>query len=208
MRRISKNKENTILHLRRQGKSIPEIHKEIGVAKTTVQRYVKGISIPTKYLKRLKEKQGGSKARAVALRENVLQEARKKIGSLSSRDKFFLLLGLYWGEGAKKDFSVINSDPLLIQTFVSCLDSLEISRDRLDISLRIHQDISLEKAKKFWIDRVGIPGAQVKSVEVIEGKKKGKLQYGMCRVRVRSGIRERLLIQGAIEILGRECVKG
>lgn len=103
---------------------------------------------------------------------------------------------------------MINSDPALVKTFIKCLTSVGISRDRLEISLRIHQEISLVEAKKFWIAHTGIPEGRLTRVEVIEGKKKGKLRYGMCRVRVRSGIRERLLVQSAIEILGRGCVRG
>lgn len=207
MNRISESARKAIVDLRVKGKSIPEISSDLGIAKTTVQRYVLGIQVPDKHLKALKEKQGGSKSRAIGLRSNVLDEATVLLGNLSKRDEFLLLLGLYWGEGTKKDFGIINSDPYLIQAFIRCLKSMGIKDARLSVSLRLHSDLSQRSAIAFWSQVTGVPKASITRIEIIEGKKKGKLPYGMCRVRVRSGLRERLLIQTAIQLIGKECDK-
>jgi len=193
--------------LRKQGKSIPEISRETGTPITTVQRHIKGVQVPDEFQSTLREKQGGSKDRAKALRENIVSKVGKLLGKISHRDYLFLLIGLYWGEGTKKDFTVINSDPFLIQTFIHCLKTLNIPNDRLSISLRVHAEISVPKAKEFWSRTTGLPKELIERVEVIEGKKKGKLPHGMCRIRVRSGIRDRLLIQTAIALIGKECSK-
>lgn len=183
--------------------SIPEIHKATGIAKTTIQRHVKNVVIPSKLLMRLKERQGGSKARAEGLRQNVAQEAQQRIGRMRNRDIFFLLVGLYWGEGTKRDFSVINSDPALIASVIYGVQSLGISRDRLEFSLRMHSDVHKKEAIAFWSKVTGLAEEKMTRIEVIEGKKHGKLKYGMCRIRVRSGIRERLLLQSAIGLIGK-----
>ena len=208
MRRLSDERHKQRVTLRMSGKSIPEISKETGVAKTTVLRHIKGVQVPHKFQTILREKQGGSKDRAKALRVNITAETEKLVGSISNRDYLFLLVGLYWGEGTKMDFSVINSDPLLIQTFIHCLKTLNIANDRLAISLRVHRGISIPEAKRFWARTTGLPKQIIERVEIIDGKKKGKLPHGMCRVRVRSGIRDRLLIQSAIDFIGKECNKG
>ena len=207
MQKISKEKQTAILVLRLQGKSIPEIHREVNVGITTVQRYVKGVEVPTEFKKVLREKQGGSKERARGLRENSLEKAEKIVISMSERDRLFLLIGLYWGEGAKHDFSLINSDPLLLKTFIVCLQSLGIGQDRLSIAIRVHSNVAVEKAKKFWSKITGLKSTDIKYVEIIEGKKKGKLQYGMCRVRVKVGIKERLLLQSAITLIGKMSIQ-
>ena len=203
MRKISYQKSNTIQRLRKKGKSIPEISRETGVPITTVQRYVQGVVIPLKFQQALKEKQGGSKERARGLRENIYKQMRNEVGVLSRRDRFLLLIGLYWGEGAKQDFSIINSDPLLIKTFIHCLHDVGIFKDRLSVSVRIYNDMSPEHAKDFWSSVTGVKKDFFRNTEIVEGKKKGKLPYGMCRVRVKSGIKERLKIQAAISVIGK-----
>lgn len=207
MRTISNEAKKSIVAYRLLGMSIPEISRETGIAKTTVQRHVKQIVVPEKARQLLREKQGGGKERAIGLRENSLQRAQELLGKITKRDSLMLLLGLYWGEGTKKDFSVINSDPNLLRAFVSCLNDFGIDNDRLSLSLRIHADISETNARDFWAETLNLPRESINRVEVVEGKKKGKLEYGMCRVRIRSGIRERLVIQSAIQLIGKEAAK-
>lgn len=207
MRKIATGERERILALRVDGYSIPEIVRISGSAKTTVQRYAKGIEVPIHLLKRLKEKQGGAKDRAKALRENISEAVSEKLGTLSKRDSLILLIGLYWGEGTKRDFSLINSDPYLIQTFIQCLYAFGIRKERLSLSLRVHSNISVVGAKKFWSYTTGLSEEKIGRMEIIEGKKKGKLPYGMCRVRVRSGIRDRLFIQTSISIIGKDFGK-
>ncbi|HEY0948192.1 MAG TPA: helix-turn-helix domain-containing protein [Candidatus Paceibacterota bacterium] len=196
-----------IVARRLQGMSIPEISRETGMAKTTIQRYVKHVPISQEARRLLREKQGGGKERALGLRENSLERAKGLIGEINTRDTLFLLIGLYWGEGTKKDFSVINSDPNLLVAFLGCLDDMGIPRERISLSLRLHADISEPHACQFWSRTLNVPASRINRVEIIKGKKKGKLQYGMCRIRVRSGIRERLVIQSAIQLIGKEASK-
>ena len=206
-KRLSSKEHERLVGLRVIGMSIPEISRETGVPITTVQRHIKGIRIPQKFHALLREKQGGSKDRAKALRENIKVRASRLLGTISHRDYLFLLVGLYWGEGTKKDFTVINSDPFLIQAFIQSLKVFGIPDDRISLSLRVHKEISISRAKAFWARMTGLPKRIIGRVEIIEGKKKGKLPQGMCRVRVRSGIRDRLLIQSAITYIGEECRK-
>jgi hypothetical protein len=207
MRRISIELQNKITNLRLTGNSILDIVDALGIAKTTVQRYVLSIKIPESHKKAFRERQGGSRIRALALRDNVHNEAVKILDTLHSRDYFILLLGLYWGEGTKKDFEIINSDPKLIQSFLLGVIDLGIGRERLSVSLRLHSGLSIVKSKEYWSEITGLPFTSINRIEIIEGKKKGKLQYGMCRIRVKKGIRERILIQTCISLIGKESNK-
>lgn len=206
-RRLSHKQHEHLAFLRQQGKSIPEISRETRIPITTVQRHVKGVQIPYEFQAILREKQGGSKDRAKGLRVNTTVEAKKLLGNMSDRDYLLLLIGLYWGEGTKMDFSLVNSDPVLIRTFMRCLKTLRIPKSRLSLSLRVHTEVSVPKAKAFWAHVTGLPETHIGRIEIIEGKKKGKLPHGMCRVRVKSGIRERLLVQSAISLIGKESSK-
>jgi hypothetical protein len=208
MNKLSDKLHENLIQLRKTGMSIPEISKATGIAKTTVQRHIKAVEVPEQFLRALKEKQGGSKKRALALRENILEDSIEILGDLSPRDKLILLTGLYWGEGTKRDFEVINSDPFLIQTVILSLTQvLGINSDRISLCLRLHKGISLAKAKLYWSQVTGISIKTIKRVELVEGKKKGKLPHGMCRIRVKEGIRERIFIQSLIKLIGKECAK-
>ncbi len=202
MTQIPTNLRDRIHTFRKCGRSIPEIVAETGAAKTTVQRYVKNISIPEEYHQRLRERQGGSRLRAQGLRKNLEIEVLNSVGEISDRDLKMILIGLYWGEGTKRDLSVINSDVRLLQTFLWALYQLGIERKRISLSLRVHEEISIPDAKFYWSDALQVPENAITRVEVISGKKKGRLPYGMCRIRVSCGVRERLWIQTVIRIVG------
>ena len=148
MQKIALEVQKTIVSLRLVGRSIPEISREIGVAKTTVQRYVVNIKVPQEYQELLRQKQGGAKMRASALRSKTYCYAQELLKEPSERDRLMLLVGLYWGEGTKKDFGIINSDPALIQSFTCSLSCIGVAKERLSISLRVHSDISILKAER------------------------------------------------------------
>jgi hypothetical protein len=44
-----------------------------------------------------------------------------------------------------------------------------------------------KKCLNFWSKVVNLPKEQFQHVSVLAGKKKGKLEFGMCRVRVSKG---------------------
>lgn len=186
--KISLDKIETIKSLRSRGYSVPEISKTIGVSKTSVLRYIKGVEILPEFLENWAGKRGGSRKRKLSKERKAFEEARKIIGNLSNKEKLLFISALYWAEGNKKDFILINSDPDLVKVFVFALrEVIGINEDRLHISLRVYQDIDIEKCKIFWSETLEIPKEKIRSINVLLGRKNGKLTYGMCRVRVTKG---------------------
>ncbi len=184
----SKKLVGKIKFLRTQGYSLPEISRETGVPKTTVFRYIQDVPIFPEYLATLKAKRGGSRNRKEIKEKAAFEEAKKVLGILTEKDILLFLSALYWGEGAKKDFQLSNTDPELIKVFVNGLNQvLKIDKERLSVSIRIYEDLDREKCLNFWSKVVGIPRERFGAVDVLNGKKKGKLSFGMCRVRVRKG---------------------
>jgi len=177
-----------MIFLRSQGFSIPEISKEVVIPKTTVLRYIKHVEILPEFLTQWAGKRGGSKKKKLLEQQKALDEGEKIVGSLSSKEKMLFLSALYWAEGSKGDFGLSNTDPDLIKIFVTGLrDVFQVSDDRLRVSVRIYEDLDREKCLSFWSQIVGIPKEHFVNVNVLVGKKKGKLPYGMCRVRVTKG---------------------
>jgi len=177
-----------MISLRSQGYSVPEIGKLLKVSKTSVLRYVQNVKILPQYIDNWAGKRGGSKKKKL-LQERLAFENGKKLVEIPSRkEKILFIAALYWAEGSKKDFGLSNTDPNLIRLFITGLREIfSINDERLRISVRIYEDLDREKCLNFWSEVVGIKKEKFVNVNVLFGKKKGKLPYGMCRVRVTKG---------------------
>lgn len=177
-----------IRELRKQGLSLPEIQKKVGVGYGSVYRYIQGISIDEQYRHIWFGKRGGSIKRKKIAEQKAVGMARNIVGKVSNKEQILFLSALYWGEGNKTDFSMINSDPTLIKIMVSGLQRIfEIPISRIRLSVRIYQGIDQSAALQYWSKTIDIPRVNFGQCEIIQGKKIGKLPYGMCRVRVLRG---------------------
>ncbi|MBT9169132.1 MAG: hypothetical protein DDT19_02484 [Syntrophomonadaceae bacterium] len=77
---------------------------------------------------------------------------------------FGLGLGLYWGEGTKKNLRTIrlgNTDPHLIRAFLIFLRKIyDIDDSKLRFALQIFTDMDQKKEEKFWRDFLNIDASQ------------------------------------------------
>lgn len=187
-RRITSSKIQEIKDLRSHGHSLPEISKALNVPQTTVFRYIKDIKILPEFLTEWSIKRGGSRKRKLLKETKAFEEGKTLVGNLSNKEKLLFLSALYWAEGSKKDFGLSNTDPMLIKIFVEGLrEVFGITDDQLRVSVRLYEDLDKNKSLSFWSQIVSIPKEKFISVNVLFGKKKGKLEHGMCRVRVLKG---------------------
>lgn len=179
--KTSNEKILKIIKLRKDGLSLNEIHKLVPIGRTTIYSYLKNIKTDFDL------RNTGSVRKARAEWEYSKNYASKLIKNISKDGRMLVLACLYWGEGNKTELNLINSDPNLVRVFVNCLMDLGIKREDLLVSIRIYEDINIEKAKNFWAKTIGIKSYLIRSVNILVGKKIGKLEYGMCRIRVRKG---------------------
>lgn len=185
---LAKEKIDKIKLLRSQGFSLPEISNQVKVPKTTVFRYIQGVNMLPEFLSTWRGKRGGSIKRKLQKEQKALEEGKKLVGQLSSKEKLLFISALYWAEGSKKDFGLSNTDPALIKVFIEGLkDIFGLKQNELKVSVRIYEDLDREKCLAFWSNITGIPKENFINVNVLPGKKKGKLEYGMCRIRVTKG---------------------
>jgi hypothetical protein len=185
---LSSEKIEKIKFLRSRGHSLSEISKILKIGQGTVFRYVKGVVISGKYKRIWLDKRQGSVKRKELAEKKAKIRADDTIKSISNKERLLILSSLYWAEGAKVDFNLTNTDSDLIRTFIICLkDVLGLSNDRLRLNIRIYEDMDSESCIKFWLDQTGLTINNLSSVNVLSGKKLGKLKYGMCRVRVTKG---------------------
>lgn len=185
---LNNDKVLKIKNLRSLGHSLPEISRELRIPKTTVFRYIKDVQILPEFINLWEAKRAGSRYRKILKEEQAFSDGQRIVGNLSAKEKMLFACALYWGEGSKKDFGLSNTDPELIKSFISVLRNVfNIQDDRLRISIRIYEDMDRNRCLNFWSQIVGIEKEKFINVDVLYGKKKGKLEYGMCRVRVLRG---------------------
>lgn len=172
---------------RRRGYSIERLMKKFEIPKTSIWHHIHTIKLSEKYSKRLRAGQG-SKTRREGEIKRAQEEAShfvpKKIDKATAA---MLAAALYWGEGAKRDFNLANSDPNLVRLFMVCMEKLGISPKRFALHVRTYEDLNPDMAIQHWTSITKIPRSNVVRVEVLKGKKGGKLPYGMCRVRLYKG---------------------
>lgn len=200
---LSKNTIEQLTENRKRGLSVPELSKMFEVSKSTVLRYVKGIEILSEYRQRWLDRRNASQI--ISERQQVLAKNKASwlMGKLNDQSLVLIASALYWAEGAKKDFSLTNSDPEMIRVFVLILKKIfNIKNEEIKISIRLYEDLNREEAINFWSGVVGINLHNNVSINILSGKKKGKLKYGMCRVRVKKA---GLLLKTIFAINKRVC---
>jgi hypothetical protein len=184
-----------IIRLRKSGLSLDSIHKIVPQGKTTIFTYIKDLKVDFDL------RGTGSKIKSDDEWRDTKKEAVKLLGNFSKQSRLLVLASLYWGEGNKTELNLINSDPELIRVFILCLMEIGVKKEDLKISLRLYEDIDLIKAKMFWSKITGINSEYFTGIELIKGKKQGKLKYGMCRVRVRKSHYYFKLLMNMIDLI-------
>ena len=84
-----------------------------------------------------------------------------------NKDEAFLFglgIGLYWGEGTKKNLTAVrlgNTDPFLVRTFLLFLRRFYgIDNSRLRFAIQIFTDMDQKKEEKFWRDFLNVDAEQ------------------------------------------------
>ncbi len=190
-----------IIDLRQRGNSIPEIKKSTGHGKATIFKYIRGVKILPEFLELWRNKRNSSALRAIQGWKNAQDLAKKIVERIERKEKILIAASLYWAEGTKRDFSLSNTDPALIKVFVECLEELGVRKENLKVTIRIYDDLDREKVVSFWSKIIGIPKENISNINVLKGKKKGKLEYGMCRVRVPKGAKLLKLLHSLADVI-------
>ncbi len=189
-----------MIKLRETGHSLPEIKRLMKRGYGSVYSHIKDVPILPGHRSSWEIKRGGNKRRSTERWEQARQIALKDIPKNLSRQEYLLIAAcLYWGEGSKAEFGIINSDPRMIKTMVLCLQELGVPKSRMRIGIRIYEDIDRDQAVAFWAKIIEIPEKQITSVNTLRGKKSGKLEFGMCRLRIVKGQDIFKLLQCAIK---------
>lgn len=116
-----------------------------------------------------------------------------KVGVIDDLDKSFLFglgLGLYWGEGNKKNIYAIrlgNSDPGVIVMFVKFLEKIYlIDKRRLRFAIQIFDDMKPQEVRHYWSKILKISPSQFYKTTISPsrgvGTYKDKFKYGVLTI--------------------------
>ncbi len=130
----------------------------------------------------------------------------QKINSIDKGFYFGLGIGLFWGEGCKKNMKSIrlgNSDPYLIKSFIVFLKKIyKIDEEKLKFSLQVFSDMNIKKTKEFWARELNIKERSLGKVTVTPsrsiGTYKEKSKYGVLTVYF-NNIKLRKIVEKDIE---------
>ena len=161
--------------MRETGASLKEIATTLGVSKSSVSVWVRGIPLSESHRQVLLDRQAtgwalraaANRARRERKEAELGEAARAEIGELSEREIFLIGVALYWAEGTKaKPWNVsarvalINSDPSVIGVFLGWLALLGIGLDRLTFRVAIHESADATEATRSWARLVGVDATE------------------------------------------------
>lgn len=151
--------------LRLQGWTYDRIEAELGCSRSSVSLWVRDLPRPepryTPEEQQALMREGLARRRAAENeeREKTKLGARLEVGELSDRELFMAGVALYWAEGSKskpydrRERAVfVNSDPGVIRTYLAWLDLLDVSRERLNFRVLIHETADVDAAHRFWAE--------------------------------------------------------
>jgi len=128
---------------------------------------------------------------AIYIKNNPKGDPFKVKTKFSSKNEALLMglgLGLYWGEGNKKNktsLRLANTEPKLIKKFIEFLVKIcGVKRKDITFNLLVFSDISPIAAKKFWVKELKIKSGQIRGkTTVIKsgaiGTYRQKSKYGV-----------------------------
>ena len=190
--------QNQAIQLRRAGISIREIARRLKISSSSASIWCKNVKLTVKQRALLASKSQNIEllqyyARKrhldkITSQETIFKKASQDISQIDIKQLFITGIALYWAEGSKKDFGLSNTDPKLVRVFVDGLRRLfGLTNDDFTISIRIYEDLDRKNCLRFWSRVTRVPLGSRTSVNVLTGSKHGKLQYGMCRIRIKKG---------------------
>jgi transcriptional regulator with XRE-family HTH domain len=191
------------ISLRKNGQSIRDIEKKLGIPRSTLSGWLKDIKLSNSQKKVLDKRWRDAlvyaRTKSViwhnAEKSKRIKLAEKEGEKVLNRLKFDLnemeiaLSMLYLGEGFKTGSctAIGNSDPLILKFFIHVLEkNYSFERNKIKCELHLRADQNKNVIKKFWSKELCIPICNFTSVSFDKrtiGKKTYPNYKGVCVLR-------------------------
>ncbi|MDO8524724.1 MAG: hypothetical protein Q7R99_03810 [bacterium] len=208
------------INLRKKGLSIVKIELLLGIPRSTLSGWFKGIELSQKQKDKLLQSKKNALVEARkkatlwhnAQKNNRLKEAEsqaiellKKINFSENKILELALSMLYLGEGSKVDkkTSLGSSNPLILKFFLSVIRNIyKIDNKKIKCQLNLRADQNINKMKKFWSKELDIPIKNFGYVGVDKrtaGSKTYSSYNGVCQIHCANvAIQRKLVFLGEI----------
>ena len=162
------------LQLRHSGVSYQAIMSEVGVAKSTLWRWLKAAGMvdnnsPERIQnRRMAQQKAAETVHRLRLERTraIMASAAQDIGSLTPRELLLIGTALYWAEGAKQKergsqaselVAFSNTDPAMHRLFLRFLqECCGIAPSTLSFRIYLHETADAKKARAYWAYQLGI----------------------------------------------------
>ena len=188
---------------RKEGESIKGIARVLGVAVSSVGRWVADIELTPEQLGALRARNPAfngqrSGARTRSLRARELRRKAQEEGRIAARHAdadHAAACMLFWAEGSKARnvVQLSNSDPEMVVWFLAFVRRyFGVPDEKVRIQCNLHADDETEvrRIEDFWLNRLGLSRVNltksiVNSVSRSSlGKRRRLLPYGTCRLTI------------------------
>lgn len=162
-----------------ENRSVSDIAKELRCSEHKINYWFRKFSIPKRSISEAIYVKNHPHGDPFTIKKKLTKHEEKLLG---------LGLGLYWGEGNKKNkvsLRLGNTDPRLIKTFMDFLEEIcGVARDTITFNLLIFSDISISAAKRFWVAALDIRPEQIRGKVIVLksgriGTYRQKSKYGV-----------------------------
>jgi hypothetical protein len=186
--------------------SVKEIARLVGVAPSSVSRWVRDIPLTADQLESLRQRNPAYNNQLRGASRNAERGRARRLaaqdeGRLRARQADSLYIAgvmLYWAEGDKSSRNAVrisNSDPEVLKLFMRFLrECLDVPNARVSVTCNLfadHVDRQVE-IEDFWLDELELPRERLcKSFVNVyskysQKKRQNKLPYGTTRITVHS----------------------
>ncbi len=168
-------KEKSI-KLRKNGMTYSEILQEVSVAKSTLSLWLRSVGLSKIQKQKITAKRIAARLRAVeAVRQKRIirsslidKSARREVADLIKNPLWLVGVVLYWAEGSKqKEWNpsqkvvFTNMDAETIRIFKRWIGKY-FPKNSIKYELYIHPNSTISKSVKFWSEKLGIKGNNIK----------------------------------------------
>lgn len=89
----------------------------------------------------------------------------------------------------------------MLRAFIDFIKEIGVAKNRIKASIRIYNDINQNEAIAYRSNILNLNKDQFFNIELMGGNKKGKLKFGMCRLRVEKSSKEFKLLMSLINVV-------
>ncbi|MBU4205043.1 hypothetical protein KKE19_00670 [Patescibacteria group bacterium] len=185
---------------RKKGYSYNMICDKLNLKKSTVANWTD--KVPYTPNKKVIERIGRAKLKSALFKhkqrmteiKEMTTLAETELGKVTTRDLWFLGIGLYLGEGTKTHEYVrlINSDPQIIKAAIKWFKEIcHLKNENFNPAIHLYPDNNIKKTINYWSKTTGVPKKQFGKTQIDKrinksGLKKQKLPYGTLHLYIKS----------------------